>query len=205
LFQLLSYSFSNGERFSSTFDSGSLADTCDVNGKFAVLVHGYTESCDSNYMVELIFHLGIARGGCILCMDYRKYTQNSARYVRLVNEHYDGILAVLVKKLTQFKAEGFDPKKGYMFGFSFGSILAINGAIESFGERTLGLIDACDPAGLFIDNTPKAPKDSSLAAVNVQCIHTSSFLGSKLRTCTQDWLMGHCGVVQFVSPPFQCK
>lgn len=72
-------------------------------------------------------------------MDYRKYTENIS-YPKMISEH-DGISGVLVKKLKQFQNEGFDPRKGYMFGFSFGAILAINGAIEAFGKRTFGLID----------------------------------------------------------------
>ena len=35
-----------------------------------------------------------------------------------------------------------------------------------------------------------------LAAKNVQCIHTSVLAGTTTRQCTQDWLLGNCGVSQ---------
>lgn len=34
------------------------------------------------------------------------------------------------------------------------------------------------------------------AAQNVQCIHTSAYLGTIVRDCHQDWNMGDCGISQ---------
>jgi hypothetical protein len=130
---------STGNWFTSTFEAGNLAANCDVSGKFAILLHGFNEDCNHPYMMTLFANLRAWRGGCIICMDFSKYTRNYP-YLKLISEH-NGILAVLTKKLRQFRDEGFDPKKGYMFGFSFGSILAINGALETFGKRVFGLID----------------------------------------------------------------
>lgn len=38
--------------------------------------------------------------------------------------------------------------------------------------------------------------DASLAAENVQCIHTSNTYGTMQRNCTQNWNMGVCGYAQ---------
>lgn len=44
--------------------------------------------------------------------------------------------------------------------------------------------------------------DVSLAANNVQCIHTSNTYGSTKRNCTQNWNMGVCGYAQVGAMPF---
>lgn len=46
------------------------------------------------------------------------------------------------------------------------------------------------------------PSDASLAAVNVQCIHTSNAYGTSKRNCSQNWNMGVCGYAQIGAMPF---
>lgn len=57
---------------------------------------------------------------------------------------------------------------------------------------------ACDPAGPLFDYSSVHARrgPASRAAKNVQCIHTTTFLGTSARDCTQDWIMGNCGVSQ---------
>jgi hypothetical protein len=50
-------------------------------------------------------------------------------------------------------------------------------------------LSACDPAGPMFNLYEKG-KNARKAAKNVQCIHTSIDLGTTLRTCHQDFLMG---------------
>lgn len=45
-------------------------------------------------------------------------------------------------------------------------------------------------------------KDYKKAAKNVQCIHTSAELGTRVRNCHQDWLMGICGMIQPATRPW---
>lgn len=73
-------------------------------------------------------------------MDYYTYSQDSSLlgYVNLLDDFYN-ISAVLLKKLNQFETNGFDPANGFIFGFSFGSQLAVN-AGRDFGGK-LGAID----------------------------------------------------------------
>jgi hypothetical protein len=72
-------------------------------------------------------------------MDYNNFSKNPD-YFGLVRQ-FDKIVNVLVLKLKQLKTEGFDPKNGYMYGFSYGSHLVAHGALNAFGSRTLGMID----------------------------------------------------------------
>ena len=51
----------------------------------------------------------------------------------------------------------------------------------------------CDPAGPGFDyNNHKVPELPTLAAKNVQCIHTHNY-GTYNYNCRQNWLMGYCG------------
>lgn len=58
-------------------------------------------------------------------------------------------------------------------------------------------IQACDPAGPGFDyynvEVTRNPQD---AAKNVQCIHTSSNMGTAVYNCHQNWRMGVCGSYQ---------
>lgn len=64
-------------------------------------------------------------------MDY--YNHSNAPYGILVSKFFK-ISDVLVKKLQQFKDEGFDFDKGFMFGFSFGGRLVTHAGIRMNGE-----------------------------------------------------------------------
>lgn len=60
---------------------------------------------------------------------------------------------------------------------------------------------ACEPAGplFFGDLAYDLRGPASLAAKNVQCIHTSVVYGTMARNCHQDWEMGNCGIDQAVA------
>ena len=52
----------------------------------------------------------------------------------------------------------------------------------------------CDPAGPGFDyNNHKIPELPTLAAKNVQCIHTTNNYGTYNYNCHQNWRMGYCG------------
>lgn len=110
--------FSDGTRVLSTFEENDITKKgCDPSEKWAIIVHGWTESIDIHWLQDTLSNLTVYRGGCIVVMDYHNHSRGD--YFILVTKFFR-ISDVLVKKLNQFKSEGFDFDLGYMFGFSFG-------------------------------------------------------------------------------------
>jgi hypothetical protein len=89
------------------------------------------------------------KGGCIVCMDYSNFSVNP-NYFGLVDQ-FDGILNVLVLKFKQLKTEGFQPKNGFIFGFSYGAHLALHGSLKAYGNQSLGLMDGKRVAKILIE------------------------------------------------------
>lgn len=77
-------------------------------------------------------------------MDYAKYSvvQN---YFTLVSQ-FQPLSTILLNKLIELESKGFDPKMGFLFGFSFGARLVMDAA-RKFGVQKIKEIDLCDPAG----------------------------------------------------------
>lgn len=118
------------------------------------------------------------RGNCVIFMDYSKFS--SGGYFDLV-PHFDGISAVLKKKIASIN----NPENTVLFGFSFGARLVIDSGFESAKDgTTIDKIYACDPAGPGFQNYNKDPRK---AANFVQCIHTSSDKGTTVYDCDQNW------------------
>lgn len=106
--------------------------------KFAVIVHGWKESCDVDWINVLVHNLNEFRGGVIMCMDYSYFAQED-KYFNLVNQ-FDAIADVLTIKLRDLERAGYDPDNGYVFGFSFGGQLVVE-AGKRFGVRRIKNID----------------------------------------------------------------
>jgi len=180
----------NGAGVLSTFDRSMEQQGCDPNGKFAVIVHGWKEGSDTPWVIALIKNLLATRGGCVIFMDFSKYSKVSNYFT--LTPHFDGISAVLLKKLKQINA----PDRTYMFGFSFGSRLCTEAGFD-FANETGTFIDSmdlCDPAGPgFTDSTVKDPK---LGGKNVRCINTSTDKGTDKYNCHRNFRMGTCGIIQ---------
>lgn len=77
------------------------------------------------------------RGGCIVCMDYSYYAQQS--YYKLVSR-FDGIADALTGALGEFWQTGIEPANTFLFGFSFGARLALE-AGRRVGEHRIQQID----------------------------------------------------------------
>lgn len=73
-----------------------------------------------------------------MCLDYSAIDY-SERYRVLVN-NFDLVHQALTQLLEQLEEAGFDHKKGFIFGFSFGARVAIEGA-GRFGYQKIGKID----------------------------------------------------------------
>ncbi|CAG9808811.1 unnamed protein product [Chironomus riparius] len=178
----------DGDNFVSTFDDNLTERGCNSSEKVAVVVHGWGESMETNWVNDLIKNLREYRGGCIIFMDYSNHSIDRD-YFNLVRK-FGPISSVLIRKLDQLNNQGFDDKNMFMYGFSFGAQLSIYAGM-SFGKNRIAEMDLCDPAGPgFVLAFELRP---TFAAKNVQCIHTSSAKGTMKRNCHQDWLMGKCG------------
>nr|XP_019527550.2 pancreatic triacylglycerol lipase-like [Aedes albopictus] len=175
-------------------------DACESTEKFAMIVHGWRESCRTEWIADMQSNLTLHRGGCLVCMDYSKYSMED--YFAGLLPKFNLVAEALVGKLKELEARGFDPANGHLFGFSFGAQLSIE-AGRRFGFRKLGRLDACEPAGPGFDSDRVfAMLDPKFAAKKVQCIHTSSDKGTFRRECHQDWNMGNCGTNQLAAGPY---
>ncbi|XP_052898124.1 phospholipase A1 member A-like [Anopheles moucheti] len=181
-----------------TTETNFAAFGCKPADPFVVVLHGWSEGCTiTQWVQETLNNFIIHRKGCVLCLDYSVIADNNDYFtmVKLV----DPIARTLEKKLRQLIMFGIAPANGMLYGFSLGSQVAFQ-AGRNLAPQKLGRIDACDPAGVAFDtNTTYTSLSVMDAATEVQCIHTSSDIGTTLRVCHKDWLMGYCGWLQFAA------
>jgi hypothetical protein len=143
-----------------------------------MIVHGWGESISTPWVNEMVHNFLSLRGNCVFFMDYSNF---SSRGYFDLTPRFDGISAVLRKKISTFKS----PEKIQMFGFSFGARLVVDAAMDvSKNGKKIGRIYACDPAGPGFFYYKKDPKR---AANFVQCINTSNDKGTSNYNCHQNW------------------
>ncbi|XP_017044944.1 pancreatic lipase-related protein 2 isoform X3 [Drosophila ficusphila] len=111
-----------------TLETPAYDDTYDLKGsgcspseKFAIVLHGWIQSCSDEWALTLIDRLSFYRGGCVICIDYSVVASSS--YMRLYT-NFDTLTGAISSIILTLFKQGFDPKHGYMFGFSFGGQLA---------------------------------------------------------------------------------
>ncbi|XP_063709235.1 uncharacterized protein LOC134837778 [Culicoides brevitarsis] len=186
----------NGKRFNIPFGNSEAYDIlvkeCPPEStELSIIVHGWTESYEkTEWVPDFMSNLTEARKGCHLFMDYSKFA--AADYAKLV-ENFKYIMPAFVNQLKiLFDDIGYDGKKAFIFGFSYGAHVAVQGAY-SFGMRRIGRIDVCDPAGPSFPGDIDLALKFALAADIVQCIHTSCDKGTHQRYCPISWNMGYCG------------
>lgn len=127
----------NGQKSISTFNKTMTEQGCDVNGKFAIVTHGWLGSSEQ-WNVDLISNLTFYRSGCIIFMNYSYYSDR-INYVDVV-KHFQPISKLLTRKLHQLRDDGVSSDDIFMFGFSLGGRLVIDAAIL-FGPNRIGRID----------------------------------------------------------------
>lgn len=111
---------------------------CHTEGKVAIVVHGWKESIETEWVSDLIGNLLEYRGGCILFMDYSNHSMVQ-EYFDLVGKFYP-LSTVLLEKLLELETQGFNPDNLFMYGFSFGGQLVIyTGAL--YGDQKIAQID----------------------------------------------------------------
>ncbi|XP_058454945.1 lipase member H-like [Malaya genurostris] len=174
---------------------------CSPKEPFAIIVHGWREGSYTEWIKDTKSNLTTYRSGCVLFMSYGNDNQNVDYFGQLM-PNFNNLANDLVGLLKRLETVGFDPADGFIFGFSFGAQLAFE-AGRRFGFGKLARIDACEPAGPgFDDSRIYSLLDPKKAAKVVQCIHTSSNYGTKLRNCHINWNMGQCGKSQVAAGPF---
>jgi len=200
------YTFNiNGFIFNSTFDDNTtLINSCSVSGNFTFIIHGWRESINSTWPNATIGNFSSFRGGCVFFMDYSNYS--TLDYGVLFN-NFNGIQAVLTRKLIQLYELGFDPLNGHVFGFSFGGHLTFEGLYQFYNttKKLISRADVCDQAGPFFPPTSASVMHAKNCSRTVQCIHTSCGDGTCDRYCQKDINMGECGISQIgaTEPPFR--
>lgn len=117
----------NGITFVSTLSDDFQSLGCDPSEKLAFLTHGFRESISSKWVTDLVLNLKTYRGGCIIFMDYSNHSTIPI-YTLLVERFYQ-IMTVMMRKLRQLEAQGFDFGKMYMFGFSYGAQLVLRAGV----------------------------------------------------------------------------
>lgn len=104
------------------------------------MIHGWEESAKTDWVVNTINNLLYYRGGCVIVMDYSRFSRQP--YVTLA-VNFSPLARVLVKKIQQTTSFY---ENVFLFGFSFGSRLAFEAGVR-LGQQRIERIDACDPAG----------------------------------------------------------
>ncbi|XP_017044942.1 uncharacterized protein LOC108090671 isoform X1 [Drosophila ficusphila] len=180
-----------------TLETPAYDDTYDLKGsgcspseKFAIVLHGWIQSCSDEWALTLIDRLSFYRGGCVICIDYSVVASSS--YMRLYT-NFDTLTGAISSIILTLFKQGFDPKHGYMFGFSFGGQLASAVGRSLRPNHIIENIDTCDMAGPGFD--PIAT-DHSKAGRHVQCFHSSRDKGTFVYSCHRNVMLGSCGLKQ---------
>lgn len=117
----------------------NLSDFGCAKDKFSIVVHGWLETCEREWIPVLRENLKASGRKCFICFDYSHYGKN-LNYFGLANQFWD-IKGILVGTLRLMDQEGFKFEDGFMFGFSFGGHLALESAID-LGEKRFKMIDS---------------------------------------------------------------
>ncbi|KAH8272932.1 hypothetical protein KR018_011136 [Drosophila ironensis] len=162
---------------------------CSPADKFAIVLHGWIQSCADEWSISLIDR-NYYRGGCVICIDYSVVASSS--YMRLYT-NFDTLAKGITSIILTLFRQGFDPRQGYMFGFSFGGQLASAVGRSLYPLHVIESIDTCDMAGPGFD--PIAV-DHSKAGKHVQCFHSSGDKGTFIYSCHRNIMLGSCGLKQ---------
>ncbi|XP_002063791.3 pancreatic lipase-related protein 2 [Drosophila willistoni] len=176
---------------SASIDANIVANSgCSPSEKFAIVLHGWIQSCNDDWSLALIDRLSYYRGGCVICIDYSVIASSS--YMRLYS-NFERITTSIVSIILSLIKYGFDPGQAYMFGFSFGGQLASAVGRSLRPQYVLQNIDTCDMAGPGFD---PITIDHSKAGKHVQCFHSSRDKGTFIHACHRNIMLGNCGLSQ---------
>lgn len=111
---------------------------CDIKQNISIIVHGWNAGTNFTWVDKLATKLVEVRGGCAILFKYQACVNDKDYLVTLTLWH------AMSNKLTTFlrrlEDEGYSPEDIFMYGFSIGSRIAIDAAIN-FGEQKIGYVD----------------------------------------------------------------
>lgn len=136
--------------------------------------------------MDTINNLTYHRGGCVIFMDYSRYSKTP--YTSLAT-HFHALSRHLVRKIRHVSD---DYGNIFLYGFSFGARIALEAGTR-LGYQVLERIDACDPAGPAFDGIGNNNVDPKFSARSVNCINTSVDKGTNFYDCHINFRMGICG------------
>ncbi|XP_065080224.1 uncharacterized protein LOC135703043 [Ochlerotatus camptorhynchus] len=182
-------------------DTDFAENGCNPDDQFAIVLHGWRDGPTKDWVIDLLSNLTSYRDGCNMFMSYGNNSR-VMNYFQDLYPNFDLLVNSLTRHLRRLEAVGFDPSRGFMFGFSFGANLALE-AGRRFGLQRIGRIDVCELTGVRFDNDKSYfLLDPKQAAKSVQCIHTSEIFGTARRDCHVSWSLGRCGRDQPAAGPF---
>jgi predicted esterase len=138
--------------------------------------------------MDTIRKLAHYRGGCVIFMDYSRFSASD--YI-VLTKRYESLARLLQRKIMQATR---NYKNVFLYGFSFGARLCFE-AGAGIGYQAIDEIHACDPAGPGFDIAPQK-LDPKHSAKHVHCINTSIDKGTSVYNCHINFRMGMCGLRQ---------
>lgn len=173
-------------------DTTQLVENCPPSGNWTFIIHGWMQNRHFLWIQKATRNFLHERGGCVFVVDYSYYCVGA--YLNRP-ELFDGIQQTITQKYDLLERMGYHADNGFVFGFSYGAILALESAYK-FGPRKIKRVDTCDPPRPGFDMSSEQLIHAKDAAKEVQCIHTSRDVGTPYRFCQWDWDMGICGWMQ---------
>lgn len=169
-----------------------LMKNCPPSGNWTFIIHGWGQNRLFFWILRATRNFLRERGGCVFVVDYSYYCDGV--YLNRP-ELFNGIQGEITKKYELLETLGYSPDNGFIFGFSFGAILALESAYK-FGPQKIRRVDTCDPPRPGFNMTSEQLIHAKDAAQEVQCMHTSRDIGTPYRFCQWDWNLGICGWLQ---------
>jgi len=189
---------STNESHIATFNESLTKFNCDPYGKFAFVIHGWTEGIFTEWVNDTIRNLTYYRGGCVIFMDYSVYSVRD--YFFGLMPHFNQLASLLTERIRQTTSLF---ENVFMFGFSFGARLSLEAGAR-IGYNLIDHIQVCDPAGPGFDGDAKSV-DPKLSAKFVYCINTSTEYGTHFYNCHINFRMGICGHLQIGATVRPCR
>lgn len=130
--------FASGVSSNFQWSYGQSLTAMGCTGKIAFITHGWNGRPDT-WMVSLAQKLVQYRGGCIILMDWTKYS-NNIYYPSVFANDYKKISNAVSRRFFALQAEGILPENIFLYGHSMGARIFIDAAI-TFGPGKIGEID----------------------------------------------------------------
>ena len=109
---------------------------CENRDKFTIIAHGWGGV--GSWTSALVKKFLEYRGGCVLYFNFSECVDMSNYFISLAR--WQSASAVITKKLFDMESEYINPRNIYMYGFSLGGRIIIDGAIN-YGTQKVGSID----------------------------------------------------------------